>query len=96
MDYLFLQLIRYASAQGFKRFNLGMAPLSGLSREPLSSTWSKLGGLIYAHGERLYGFAGLRAFKAKFSPRWEPLYIGLSNNSSTLRALTDLIAVVDG
>jgi phosphatidylglycerol lysyltransferase len=95
MDFLIVHLIQLAAARGFKRFNLGMAPLSGLSGDRLAPRWSKLGAMIFARGERLYGFSGLRAFKAKFSPRWQPLYIGLSPSRSALRALADLVALIE-
>jgi phosphatidylglycerol lysyltransferase len=75
MDFLFVELILWAKGQDFERFNLGMAPLSGFAHHPLAPAWHKLGALIALRGGRFYGFAGLRAFKAKFSPEWMPRYL---------------------
>ena len=36
MDYLFVELMLWGAAQGYARFNLGMAPLSGLETGPLA------------------------------------------------------------
>ncbi|MHA6720499.1 bifunctional lysylphosphatidylglycerol flippase/synthetase MprF [Sphingomonas sp. RS6] len=96
MDLLFVRLMQYGAAQGFERFNLGMAPLSGLKPGPLAPIWSRLGAAVYGHGERLYGFSGLRAFKAKFAPDWVPRYIGTSPGVSAPRALIDLAALLGG
>lgn len=75
MDFLFIELMQWAKGQGFEWFNLGMAPLSGLADHPLAPTWAKIGAEVARRGGRFYGFAGLRAFKAKFDPVWTPRYI---------------------
>jgi phosphatidylglycerol lysyltransferase len=75
MDYLFVELMVWARAEGFSTFNLGMAPLAGLAEHPLAPLWHKLGGGVARHGSRFYGFEGLRAFKAKFDPVWAPRYL---------------------
>jgi len=75
MDFLFVELMLWAKGEGFEWFNLGMAPLSGLADHPLAPTWAKIGTEVARRGGRFYGFAGLRAFKAKFDPVWTPRYI---------------------
>jgi len=96
MDLLFVRLLQYGAAQGFARFNLGMAPLSGLKPGPLAPIWSRLGAAVYGHGERIYGFSGLRSFKQKFGPSWIPRYIGTSPGVSVPRALIDAAVLIGG
>lgn len=96
MDLLFVRLLQHGAAQGFQRFNLGMAPLSGLNPGPLAPIWSRLGAAVYGHGERLYGFSGLRAFKQKFGPAWVPRYIGTTPGVSVPRALIDAAVLIGG
>lgn len=94
MDYLFLSLLSWGQSEGYARFNLGMAPLSGLPTGPGAPAWSKLGDLLYRRGEGLYRFQGLRAFKEKFHPDWQPRYLAVESGLSlppTLRALLLLI-----
>lgn len=52
-----------------------MAPLSGLSDNPVAPLWHMLGRAAYDHGEKFYNFHGLRAFVAKFDPDWRPRYM---------------------
>jgi phosphatidylglycerol lysyltransferase len=94
MDFLFINLMRWGKAQGYRQFNLGMAPLSGIEARRLSPIWSKLGALLYQHGNALYGFEGLRSYKAKFSPRWEPRFVAGPYGMSFARALIDLQALI--
>lgn len=75
MDYLFAKLMLWGQERGVQRFNLGMAPLSGLGVERLAPAWSKVGGYLFGHGEHFYNFQGLRDYKEKFKPEWEPRYI---------------------
>lgn len=96
MDLLFVRLLQYGAAQGFSRFNLGMAPLSGLRPGPLAPIWSRLGAAVYGHGERIYGFSGLRSFKQKFGPSWVPRYIGTTPGVSVPRALIDAAVLIGG
>ena len=94
MDYLFICLLEAAKADGFEWFNLGMAPLSGLPRHHLASRWSRLGSLIYRHGDRFYNFEGLRAFKNKFKPEWRPRYLAHPGGLSVAGVLVDAAALI--
>lgn len=75
MDFLFVELMLWAKAQGFAWFNLGMAPLSGLADHRLAPFWHKLGRQIAQRGGAYYGFEGLRTFKNKFDPVWTSRYL---------------------
>lgn len=90
MDFLFAQLMRWGQEQGYARFSLGLAPLSGIDSHRLSPLWAKAAAVIFRHGERLYGFRGLRAYKEKFAPRWEPRYIAAPGGAGLILAMRDL------
>jgi len=75
MEWLLIQLLLWGKAEGYQWFNLGMAPLSGLEKHPLAPLWHKIGNIIFEHGEDYYHFEGLRNYKAKFDPVWEPRYL---------------------
>ena len=75
MDYLFVELLLWAKTTGYRWFNLGMAPLTGIEHRPLAPLWNRLAALAYTHGELFYNFQGLRKYKEKFDPVWEPRYL---------------------
>jgi len=75
MDFLLIELLAWGRDQGYGWLNLGMAPLSGLDRHPLAPAWHRVGNFIFRHGEHFYNFEGLRRYKARFGPRWEPRYL---------------------
>jgi phosphatidylglycerol lysyltransferase len=96
MELLFLRLILWAQGAGVGVFSLGMAPLAGLEDRRLDSWWHRFGRLLYSHGEPFYNFEGVRSFKAKFGPRWEPRYLATPGGTSPLVALTDIAALASG
>jgi phosphatidylglycerol lysyltransferase len=75
MDFLFVSMILWGRERGYRAFNLGMAPFSGLEDRSLAPLWIKLGARLYRHGEWLYNFQGLRQYKEKFAPEWRPRYL---------------------
>ncbi|KAA2211718.1 bifunctional lysylphosphatidylglycerol flippase/synthetase MprF [Teichococcus oryzae] len=96
MDFLFLRLILRAQELGYAYFDLGMAPLSGLAAHRLAPVWHRLGGLVFRRGERFYNFRGLRAFKEKFDPVWEPRYLCTEGGLDPWMVLADVAALQAG
>ncbi|SEP69640.1 phosphatidylglycerol lysyltransferase [Faunimonas pinastri] len=94
MDALFAQLLLWGKAEGYRWFNLGAAPLAGLSNHPLASTWNRVGTLLYRRGEDFYRFEGLKAFKQKFDPVWTPQYIACPGGLVIPQVLMDVTALV--
>ena len=96
MDYLFIELMLWAKAQGYRWFNLGMAPLAGLERHPLAPAWHRVGNFVFRHGEHFYNFEGLRRYKAKFDPVWEPRYLVAPGGVALPRILVDVSVLIAG
>ena len=93
MEFLFTRLALDLKAAGFTGLSLGMAPLSGLGRGPLASNWHRIAGLLWEHGGRVYNFQGLRSFKGKFQPVWEPRYLAATGTIGPFVALADVAAL---
>ncbi len=96
MEYLFVKLMLWGKEQGYKRFSLGMAPLSGLENRQFAPLWNKIGSLIFTHGEHFYNYKGLRDFKEKFNPVWSPKYVALPKGFKQGVALKDISTLILG
>jgi phosphatidylglycerol lysyltransferase len=96
MDFMFVSLILWGQERGYAWFNLGMAPLSGLENRSLGTLWNRVGSLAYRFGENFYNFQGLRQYKEKFDPEWEPMYLASPGGLALPRILTNLAALISG
>lgn len=94
MEYLFTELLLWGAGQAYRRFHLGMAPLSGVEARESAPLWNKAVALIFRNGEGIYNFQGLRAFKEKFGPSWEPRYVATSGGATLPLVAADLALVV--
>ncbi|MFD2262963.1 phosphatidylglycerol lysyltransferase domain-containing protein [Lacibacterium aquatile] len=96
MDYLMTSMALQLQAEGVGCFNLGMAPLSGLSSSPAAPVIQRLGSFIYRNGGKFYNFQGLRTFKTKFGPSWQPRYLVIGCNRSAAFALIRVAVLIAG
>jgi phosphatidylglycerol lysyltransferase len=96
MDFLFVELLLWAQQAGYAWFSLGMAPLAGFEHHRLAPLWNRLGALLFRHGEQFYNFRGLRSFKDKFDPVWEPRFLASPGGLAVPFVLTDVAALISG
>jgi phosphatidylglycerol lysyltransferase len=96
MDFLFVKIMEYLRDAGYGHFNLGMAPLSGMSTREAALAWDRIGSVVFEHGERFYNFKGLKAFKSKFHPAWEPRYLAVAGGVSPAIVMMDATLLIGG
>jgi phosphatidylglycerol lysyltransferase len=96
MEALFVELMLWGREQGYQWFSLGMAPLSGFEHRRLAPLWNRLGALLFRYGEHFYNFQGLREFKEKFDPVWQPRYLAAPGALSVPVVLTHLATLING
>lgn len=96
MEYLFIQLMLWGKQEGFQWFDMGMAPLYGLEDHELAPLWSRIGAFVYKHGEHFYNLQGLRQYKDKFDPVWEPRYLASPGGLALPRIITHTAALISG
>jgi phosphatidylglycerol lysyltransferase len=95
MEYL-LQLALHLKEAGFLKLSLGIAPFSGMGAAKMPSPWHRFGLMVWRFGGRFYNFRGLRAFKSKFEPHWEPRYLAASGSVGVFVTLADLSLLAGG
>ena len=74
MDYLFVKHFIHLKERGYRRFNLGMAPMSGFQDEEEASVEEKALHSFFQRLDFLFSYRGLKQYKAKFASLWEPRY----------------------
>ncbi|HZP57411.1 MAG TPA: phosphatidylglycerol lysyltransferase domain-containing protein [Dehalococcoidia bacterium] len=74
-DFLVLSLIAHFRDAGCTAMTLGLAPFSGIEPDGSRSPAARAMQLLYRRGTFLFRYTGLREFKEKFFPRWEPRYL---------------------
>ncbi len=96
MEFLFISVILKLQERGFDGFSLGTAPLIGLDRARHKRLWDHLGGAVSTFGGRFYNFEGLRDYKNKFQPQWEPRYMATWGGMDPLLVAADVNSLVSG
>lgn len=96
IDFLIIELAHWGQAQGYQALDIGLAPLSGLDDQPHARMLARMGDFVFDTAERFYGFKGLRQFKDKFHPRWEPRFVAARNQWAAARALIDCALLTSG
>jgi phosphatidylglycerol lysyltransferase len=90
MDFLFVELLQWGREQGYQAFEFGMAPLAGLDDRPLAPIMSRVGRLLFERGEEIYNFRGVRRYKDKYDPVWQPRYIAAARKWAIPILLADV------
>jgi phosphatidylglycerol lysyltransferase len=75
MDFMFIKLFLMSKAQGFRRFDMGMAPMAGFREKEEASREERAVHYFLQHLNFLFSYQGLMHFKSKFATIWEPRYL---------------------
>lgn len=94
LDYLFAELLIWGATEGYRKLNLGLAPLAGLESHPLAPLWRRVGTLLFRYGEHFSTLAEVRAFKERFQPTWRPKYVAASRGIGLPGVLLDVAALI--
>ena len=96
MDYLLMELMLALREEGYRLFDLGLAPLAGLGDRPGASLEERALSRVYEYLNRFFSYRGLRNYKAKFEPNWEERFLvysgglpGLVKIALALRGATE-------
>jgi phosphatidylglycerol lysyltransferase len=96
MDFLFVELFEWGRTQGYQAFDFGAAPLAGLEDRPLAPIMSRVGRLLFERGEEIYNFRGVRRYKDKYDPVWQPRYVAAPHRWQIPMVLADVGLLTSG
>jgi phosphatidylglycerol lysyltransferase len=82
--------MQWGRHEGYTAFDFGMAPLSGLDDRPVAPMMSRVGRLIFDRGEEIYNFQGVRRYKGKYDPLWQPRYVAAARKWAIPLILADV------
>lgn len=98
MDFLFIKLFFEKKAEGYRRFSLGMAPMSGFREHEETSAEERAVHYFMQQLNFLFSYQGLLHYKAKFATIWEPRYIiyrNVLNLPRLARAISEVSEIHD-
>lgn len=96
MRYVLVEMMLWGKAHGFRWFNLGMAPLSGLSVHTGAPIWNQIASAVRGAGERFYNFDGIRDFKQWFYPEWSPRFLVSPGGTARPIILANIASLIAG
>jgi phosphatidylglycerol lysyltransferase len=96
MDFLITSILLWGKAEGYRTFNLGMAPLASVGAHRGAHQRERLASLVFRRGEQWYNFQGVRQYKQKFDPDWQPRYLAYESAWEWPVALANVSALIAG
>ncbi|MCA1740513.1 MAG: phosphatidylglycerol lysyltransferase domain-containing protein, partial [Actinobacteria bacterium] len=75
MEYLLTELMLALWEEGYRRFDLGLAPLAGVGDRPGATLQERALSQLSERLTRFFSYKGLRNYKAKFEPDWEDRFL---------------------
>lgn len=84
MDAIYIHMLLWAKEEGYKQFNMGMATLSNVGLNKHAYLREKFAAKVFENMNSLYSFQGLRNYKQKYAPDWEPRFLVYRKYSSLL------------
>ncbi|HSA95921.1 MAG TPA: phosphatidylglycerol lysyltransferase domain-containing protein, partial [Acidobacteriota bacterium] len=93
MDGLFARLFERQREKGFKRFNLGLAPMSGFREGEEAGAEERAVQFFLQRLNFLFSYSGLLDYKAKFATSWEPRFVVYRNVLDLPRLAVALVRV---
>ncbi|PTI91825.1 bifunctional lysylphosphatidylglycerol flippase/synthetase MprF [Staphylococcus warneri] len=94
MDGLYLHMLSWGKEKGYRSFNMGMATLSNVGQLHYSYLRERLAGRVFEHFNGLYRFQGLRRYKEKYGPNWEPRFLVYRKDASLWQSMIKVMRVI--
>jgi len=90
LAYLLVETIEWGRGDGFRWFNLGLAPAVAEETGPLAHFWHEVGINALRYGEHFDSVQSAREFLAQFDPDWSPRFLAAPGGWKLPRVQADL------
>ena len=90
VTWLYVELMQWASTQGYRRFCLGLVPVKDWTDHPLAALWSRVGRTLFLHSRSVEKPEEVRHFKQQFEPQWEERYLMAPASVPLSQVLSDV------
>jgi phosphatidylglycerol lysyltransferase len=75
MDYIFTELMLALKQEGYRSFDMGLAPFAGVGDRPEATMGERAVHLLFNTLFWFVSYKGMRNYKVKFEPNWEDRFI---------------------
>lgn len=96
LDFLVTEMMLWARGEGYRWFNLGLAPLGGPQARDASPLWQAMSPWPYQPASRPHSWAEIRKYLEKFGPSWRPKYLAAPGGLILPKVLIALAALITG
>lgn len=90
------RLMRWGKAEGYRWFDLGLAPARDAEARTIDPVRDVIGVLAFRYGEHFEDVVSLREFKERFHPDWEPRFLASPGGFALPGTLADIAALMTG
>jgi phosphatidylglycerol lysyltransferase len=96
MDALLVRLAEHLRDQGYSRMSLGMVPFADVGTGEADPVLERGLRLLVERMERFFSYRGLRLYKEKFHPIWEPRYLIFQSGVALPQIALSIIQLTEG
>jgi phosphatidylglycerol lysyltransferase len=94
LDYMFVEAISWGRQRGYRFMDLGEAPLADWHSDDHIQMRSQLMSLAFRFGRHFYSYQGLRNYKDRFQPVWNPVYVAWPPDKPLETVLSDISRLI--
>ena len=94
LDFMLIEAIRWGQAEKYRYLDLGEAPMADWHSTEHMEMRSQLMSLAFRFGKHLYSYQGVRNYKDRFSPVWNPIYVAWPADRPLGTVLSDIAQII--
>ncbi len=96
MDFMFVELMLIGKREGYRWFNLGLAPSAHDDFATQTALARRIASLGYPHGDHFGDIQQLRQWKERFGPQWRAKYLASPGGFLLRDVINDVASLIAG